>query len=101
MGVDDRIRLLAREEIQRAADSIALGPGELVEGNGWADRTDDLHRELHVLATKLSVIQGRLSVLEEQLKTACPPPAAGPVTEQASALPTRAATSRPARKGSA
>lgn len=59
MAVDDRIRFLVREEVQRVLAGAGIRPGELVEEQGLIGRLDDLHTELHALATRITALEDR------------------------------------------
>lgn len=53
MAIDDRILYLVRQEITEVADAIGAP--------GWSEHINDLHRELHELATRLTRLERRLS----------------------------------------
>lgn len=51
MASDSRVLFLARQEIDRVLSEAAAGP-------------DDLHAELHALATKVATLEARVAELE-------------------------------------
>lgn len=53
MGMDDRILHLVRQEIKEVADAIGAP--------GWSEHINDLHTELHALATRVANLEQRLS----------------------------------------
>jgi len=58
MGMDDRIRYVVREEISRA-----------LAAPDTADQLRDLHTELHVLATRVSTLEQKLTETAPQTET--------------------------------
>ena len=62
MGVDERILHLVRAEVDKALASP--DGGEAREDRGLISRLDDLHTELHALATKVDGLERRLTALE-------------------------------------
>lgn len=71
MGVDERILHLVRTEMDKAL-TLPDG-GEFREGPGLISRIDDLHRELHALATRVDEVMRRLTVLESEPGTSAAP----------------------------
>lgn len=59
MGVDDRIVFLVRKEVDKVLTEAAAGP-------------DDLHAELHALATKVAGLEKQVSELKSQTVAAAP-----------------------------
>lgn len=55
MAVDDRIKFLVREEVQRILAEADLGASPDSLG------LDDLHTEIHALATRVSKLEDRIS----------------------------------------
>ena len=62
MSSDARILYLVRQEVDRALHVVASSHGELKEESDWIRRLDELHVEIHKLATKLAELENRLSV---------------------------------------
>lgn len=84
MAVDDRIKFLVREEVQLVLAEADLGAGELREEPGLISRLDDLHTEIHALATAIGKLESliardtverntlaaKVAALEDRLKAA-------------------------------
>ena len=63
MAVDNRVRFLVREEVQKVLAEADLEAGELREDPGLISRLDELHTELHALATRVTELENRLKDL--------------------------------------
>lgn len=57
MAVDDRVKFLVIQEIDRVLSEAAASP-------------DDLHAELHALATKVASLEKRITELHERITDA-------------------------------
>lgn len=63
MAIEDRILYLVRQEVKEVADAIGAP--------GWSEHINDLHRELHTLATRVAKLEERLSEpVKEPVRTA-------------------------------
>lgn len=62
MSSDARILYLVRQEVDRLLHVVAPSPVEVRHDPDWVSRLDELHAEIHSLATKLAELEKRLSV---------------------------------------
>lgn len=70
MGMDDRILHLVRQEIKEVADAIGAPV--------WSENINDLHTELHALATRVAKLEQRLSDPSETAKAPARAPRKAP-----------------------
>jgi hypothetical protein len=65
MAIDDRILYLVREEVDRALGVGELAAGEMNDGPDWIGRLDDLHAEIHTLATKVAALEKKTGTWQD------------------------------------